>query len=82
MGKTLLGDTLSTISITPTKPIARRLDDWIQRGRYESMAKALTDPKSVQLLARMAKLQPNSVTAQFFAATILGLDKAISAGDQ
>ncbi len=80
LGKTLLGDTLSTISITPTKPLARRFEDWIQRGRYEDMAKALTAPNSVQLLAKMAKLDPKGVTAQFYAASLLGLDRAIASG--
>lgn len=79
MGKTLLGDTLSTISLTPTKPLARRLDDWIQRSRYADVAKALTAPDSVQKLVQLAKYQPNSLTASFYVATMLGFDRAIAA---
>ena len=80
MGKTLLGDTLSTVSLTPLKPAGRRFDDWIMRSRYANVAKALTAPDSVQILAKMAKLNPNGITASYYAAVLLGMDKAIAAG--
>lgn len=82
MGKTILGDTLSTVSLTPTKPLARRFDDWVQRGRYEDMAKALTAPDSVQQLVKMAKLDPKGLTAKYYLASLLGLDRAIPADGQ
>ena len=78
LGKTLIGDTLSTVSLTPTKPLARRFDDWIQRGRYADLAKSLTAPDSVQQLVRLAKLNPNSLSASYLAASLLGFDRAIS----
>jgi hypothetical protein len=80
MGKTLITDTLGMISLTPTKPLAHRMSDWIQRGRYVEIAKALTAPSSVDALARLAKLDPRSVTAQYYAVMLLGLDKAIAGG--
>lgn len=76
MGKTLLGDTLGTISLTPTRPLARRFDDWIMRSRYADVARVLTAPDSVQLLAKMAKLESSGLTARYYAAVLLGFGKA------
>jgi hypothetical protein len=78
MGHTYLGDYLSTISLNPLLPIARRYNDVIVKQRYQRIAEALVHPDSVNMLIKMAKLKPEGVTAQYYAASILGLDKAAS----
>lgn len=82
LGHTLVGDVASTASFTPLHPWARRFDRWVQGGNYQALAKALTDENSVQVLARMAKLKPDGMTARFYAAQALGLDKAINGQEQ
>jgi hypothetical protein len=80
MSRTMLGDTLSTISLNPLRPAARRFDEWIQRGRYAGLSEALTAPDSVQQLVKLAKIKPDSLSASYYAASLLGLDKAIGSG--
>ncbi len=80
MGKNLVADTLGMISLTPMKPLARRWSDSISRSRYTAVAEALTAPDSVQQLAKMARLDPNGLTASYMAAVLLGLDNASASG--
>ena len=50
------------------------------RKRYVEVAQALTAQNSVDLLVKMAKLDPNGLTARYYAAVMLGADKAIASG--
>ena len=75
LGKTFTGDVMQTISLTPTRPLARRFNDFIARRRYSGIAEALTAPDSVQRLVQLAKIQPDTLTASYMVAAMLGLGK-------
>jgi hypothetical protein len=79
LGKTRVGDIASVVSASPTRPAVERWDNFIIRRRYEGLAKALTDPNSVDTLVKLAKLQPNGLTARYYAAALLGLDEVTAA---
>lgn len=79
LGRTKAGDVLNTVSGNPLGPLASRLNSWVLRGRYEELARVLTAPDSVEQLVKLAKLKPDGTTAQFYAASLLGLDRGISA---
>lgn len=79
LGKSKAADLLEGASTQPLAPFAARLRDWIMGGRYERLAQVLTSPDSVEQLVRLAKIKPNTTSQQFYAAQILGLDRAISA---
>jgi hypothetical protein len=72
---------MDSISGRPLGPFKELLTDWTLRGRYEDLARVLTAPDSVEQLVKMAKLKPNGLTAKYYAASMLGLDRAI-ASDQ
>jgi hypothetical protein len=73
--KTKTGDAMEIVSGRPLGWASNRINDWVMRGRYEELGRVLTAPDSVQQLARMAKLKPEGVTAQYMAAQLLGLLK-------
>lgn len=78
LGKTKTADALNIVSGTPLRSYTQRFTDWVQRGRYVDLAKALTEPGSVDKLVRMAKLEPDGLSARYLASQILGLDRAIN----
>lgn len=79
LSKTKIGTTMDAISASPLGPFRERLTDWTLRGRYEDLARVLTAPDSVEQLVKMAKMKPNGITAKYYAASLLGLDRAIAA---
>lgn len=81
LGRTKTGDIMNTVSGQPLGPMSDRINSWILRGRYDDLARVLTAPDSVEQLVKMAKLKPNGTTAQFYAASMLGLMRA-NATDQ
>ena len=80
LGRTYIGDLARSVSSNPLNSWSHRLNDWIMRGRYQDLAQALTAPDSVQQLVKLAKVRPNSLTASYYAASLLGLDRAIAGG--
>lgn len=76
MERGLLTDLGRTASASPTAPWMDRLSQWVARGRWEDLARALTDPNSVEKLVRLGKMRPDGLSASYTAASLLGLDRA------
>jgi hypothetical protein len=82
LNKTFFGDLLSTISLNPGRVFGRRWSTNIGQKRFETLADALTAPNSVDTLVKMAKLEPSGLTAKYYAAMLLGLDKAAASSGE
>ncbi|HEY2862783.1 MAG TPA: hypothetical protein VGK37_04090 [Casimicrobiaceae bacterium] len=79
LGKSRLADAASAVSTHPFGFLASRIQSAMLAGRYNKLAEVFTAPDSVQQIAKMARLDPRGVTAQYYAAALLGIDRAASA---
>src|SRR5436853_332190 len=59
------------------RTIAGKIADKVNASRNQRISEILTAPDSVQQIVRMAKLSPDGLTAKYYAAALLGLDRAI-----
>jgi hypothetical protein len=78
LGKSKLADLVNWGGLVTGKTLGSRLNDVMLAGRYGRLAQAFTAPDSVQQIARMAKLDPRGLTAQYVTAALLGLDRAVA----
>lgn len=79
LGTSSLASAARAISTQPLGWLGSALERWKLAGNYSRLADVLTAPDSVQQIAKMAKLDPKGLTAQFTAATMLGVDRALAA---
>jgi hypothetical protein len=75
LGQSRLADAASAISTHPLGFLANRIRGAMLAGRYEKLAEIFTAPDSVQQIVKMAKLDPKGITAQYYTAALLGLDR-------
>jgi hypothetical protein len=76
LGKSPIADFTNLGGLVTGKTLAKRMNDALLAGRYGRLAEVFTAPDSVQQIARMAKLDPRGLTAQYVTAALLGLDRA------
>ncbi|HEY6010643.1 MAG TPA: hypothetical protein VIX18_04155, partial [Nitrospirota bacterium] len=62
-----------SVSTTPLRGVSRKLRQWAMSGNYEQLAKTLTAPDSVDQIVKLARYNPQTLTAQYYAAGALGL---------
>lgn len=60
-----------SISAAPMTGIAQKLRQFAMRGNYKALAEAMTSPDSIDKLAALARYNPTTATAQWYAAGIL-----------
>lgn len=76
----LVADVMDSASLSkPLGPFAERVRQWANQGRDREIARILTAPDSVEQIVKLAKLRPNGLTARYYVAALLGLDRATSA---
>ena len=75
LGKSAIADTVGAISTRPLGWLQNRIQGAAMAGRYNKLADVFTAPDSVQQIVKLAKLDPRGVTAQYYAAALLGLDR-------
>lgn len=80
LGKSAINETLGNAPLKPLAAFARWREDALRAGRYEDLARVLTAPDSVEQIVRMAKLKPNGMTAQWYAAQLFGLSRESANG--
>jgi hypothetical protein len=56
--------------------IGNKISAFYNASRNQQIAQILTAPDSVEQIVKMAKLNPNGLTAKYYAAALLGLDRA------
>lgn len=78
--KSAIGDVLQVASANPSGGFVRRLNDRLTRATYTELGRALTAENSVDMLVKLAKIRPNSLTARYYVAVMLGLDDANAGG--
>jgi len=76
MSKSRFADGVSAISSNPLGFLSTRIRGAMMAGRYGQLAEVFTAPDSVQQIVKMAKLNPNGITAQYYTAALLGLDRS------
>ncbi len=78
LGKSGIANAVNVFSSAPLKSLADKINAAMMAGRYNKLAEAFTAPDSVQQIMKMAKLDPRGITAQYYVAALLGLDRAVS----
>jgi hypothetical protein len=76
LSKSRFADGVSAISSNPLGFLSTRIRGAMMAGRYGQLADVFTAPDSVQQIVKMAKLNPNGITAQYYTAALLGLDRS------
>jgi hypothetical protein len=76
LSKSRFADGVSAISSNPLGFLSTRIRGAMMAGRYGQLADVFTVPDSVQQIVKMAKLNPNGITAQYYTAALLGLDRS------
>jgi hypothetical protein len=62
-----------SLSAIPFSGVARKLRQWAMQDNYKALAEAMTAPDSIDRIVAMGKYNPKTATAQYYAASVLGL---------
>lgn len=62
-----------SLSAAPFSGVAKKLRQWAMQDNYKALAEAMTAPDSIDRIVAMGKYNPKTATAQYYAASVLGL---------
>jgi hypothetical protein len=71
-----------TLSTQPATAVGRWAKDVYFGRRNAELAQWFTDPDTVQILVKMAKLKPDGVTARYYLGQLLNLNKEVNTTDR
>jgi hypothetical protein len=74
-GSSAAASVADSVSAAPFAGISRKLREWAAQGNYKALAEAMTAPDSVDKLAKLARYNPKTATAQYMAVGILGINE-------
>jgi hypothetical protein len=78
LGRNPITMATDALSLKPASAVGRWAEGLFQGRRNAQLAQWFTDPNSVDILVKMAKLKPDGITARYYLGQLLNLNKEAS----